>query len=81
MPGTALELTLFKVERNFLAKENSTPSSFLLEQLDIFKRQTYNGTGLKDQLREIYDHCIDEGPRTNTKGGNMRGLSLKQVVQ
>ena len=36
---------------------------------------------IKDQLREVYDQRIDEGPRTHTKGGNMRGLSLKQIVQ
>ena len=36
---------------------------------------------IKDQMREIYDHWIDDGPRTHTKGGNMRGLSLKQIVQ
>ena len=36
---------------------------------------------IKDQLREIYDQWIDEGPGTHTKGGNMRGLSLKQIFQ
>ena len=36
---------------------------------------------IKDQLRERYDQWIDEGPRTHTKGSNMRGLSLKQIVQ
>ena len=36
---------------------------------------------IKDQLREMYNQWMDEGPHTHTKGGNMRGPPLKQIVQ
>ena len=36
---------------------------------------------IKDQLREMYDQWMDEGPHTYTKEGNMRGPLLKQIVQ
>ena len=36
---------------------------------------------IKDQLREMYDQWMDEGLHTQIKGGNMRGLTLKQIVQ
>ena len=29
----------------------------------------------------MYDQWMDEGPHTHTKGGNMRGPPLKQIVQ
>ena len=35
----------------------------------------------KDQLREMYDQWMDERPHTHTKGGNIRGPPLKQIVQ
>ena len=36
---------------------------------------------IKDQLREMYDQWMDEGPHTYTKESNMRGPPLKQIVQ
>ena len=36
---------------------------------------------IKYQLREMYDQWTDEGPHTHTKGVNMRGPPLKQIVQ
>ena len=36
---------------------------------------------IKDQLREMYNQKMDEGPHTHTKGGNMRGPPLNQIVQ
>ena len=36
---------------------------------------------IKDQLREMYDQWMDEGPHTHTKGGNMCAPPLKQIVQ
>ena len=36
---------------------------------------------IKDQLREMYDQWMDEGPHRHIKGGNMRGPPLKQIVQ
>ena len=35
---------------------------------------------IKNQLREMYDQWMDEGPHTRTKEGNMSGLPLKLVV-
>ena len=35
----------------------------------------------KDQLREMYGQWMNEGPHTHTKGGNMRGPPLKQIVR
>ena len=36
---------------------------------------------IKEQLREVYEQWMDEGPHTHTKGGKMRGPQLKQIVQ
>ena len=36
---------------------------------------------IKDQLREMYDELMDEGPHTYTKGRNMPGPPFKQIVQ
>ena len=36
---------------------------------------------IKDQLREMYDQWMDEGPHTYTKEGNMCGPPIKQIVQ
>ena len=36
---------------------------------------------IKDQLREMYDQWMDEGPHTHSKEGNMLGPSLKQIFQ
>ena len=36
---------------------------------------------IKDQLREMYDQWMDEGPHTHTKGGNMRELPVKETIQ
>ena len=36
---------------------------------------------IKDQPREMYDQWMEERPHTHTKGGNMRGPPLKQIVQ
>ena len=51
-----------------------------MEQLDIIKWQTWNKP-IKDQLRESYGQWMDEGPHRRTKGGDMRGPPLKQIVQ
>ena len=34
---------------------------------------------IKDQVREMYEQWMDEGPHTHTKEGNMHGF--KQIVQ
>ena len=36
---------------------------------------------IKDQLREMHDYWMNEGLHTHTKGVNMRGPPLKQIVQ
>ena len=36
---------------------------------------------IKDQLREMYNQWMDEGPHTYTKESNMRGPPLEQIVQ
>ena len=36
---------------------------------------------IKDQLRKMYDQWMDEWPDIHTKGGNMRGHPLKQIVR
>ena len=36
---------------------------------------------IKDQVREMYDQWMVEGPNTHTKDCNMSGLPLKQTVQ
>ena len=35
---------------------------------------------IKEQLRELYDQWMDEGSHIHTKGGNMHGPPLKQIV-
>ena len=35
---------------------------------------------IKDQLREMCDQSMDKGLHTQTKGGYLRGPSLKQIV-
>ena len=36
---------------------------------------------IKDQLREMYDQWMDEGPHTYTKEGNICRPPLKQIFQ
>ena len=35
----------------------------------------------RSTTRNVRDQWMDEGPHTHTKGGNMRGPPLKQIVQ
>ena len=68
--GTAIELTLFKP---VVIPGEATGHIQVADE-------SWNKP-IKDQLREMYDQWMDEGPHTYTKEGNICRPPLKQIFQ